>query len=412
MKSTYTDLMALFSSAATGGSCSVSGNINLGEIYALANEAGVWTYVFSSLKMLYNNGKISIEKDTFDTLNKTVILKTVKASKRRMTVHKILGALEKEGINVIILKGESLSHLYKQSNLRISSDTDILIDEKDEEKTLGIIESFGAEIHKKSSVSHHTRCTCDETGYIEVHTDVYEDYIDDLYFKKHNISKENPISVKTDDGFLLKMLSVNDGLYFLTFHLIKHYVSMGCGLRQVMDLLLYMKYYKDEIDFEKYEKTLENLNFDGLIKSIIGIGIEYFHLDKNDFYTADHDKKTVEKLACDIIESGAFGKCEEERKAFNDEFLKIKLKKGYLSHKISFAARFFAKSASFKYSNIISKYQYVKKHRILLPTAYIHHILYIIAAVIKRPFMKKAKKDDGFINNRLSLFEQMRIIKR
>lgn len=410
MKNTYKDLISLFCASALKSDCKTSSDISLTEIFSLAESLGIWPYVFASLKDMYKCGKLNIEEDTFNTLNQTVIIKTVKASAQRMKVHKLIYALEKEGIDVIVLKGESLAHLYKQPSLRISSDTDLLIAPENEERAIEIIRSFEIDVHKKSAVSHHTRCISESTGLIELHTDVYEDYIDDLYFDNFKIGTDNPLTIKTDDGFTLKTLSANDGLYFLTFHYIKHFLERGCGLRQITDLLLYMKNYKNDIDCKKYEITLEKLNFKGLIANTIGIGIKYMGFDKNDFFISDFDDEITEKLLCDIIEGGAFGGNGDERKRFNEEFLKIKLKKGYTSHKLSFMAEFFKKSASFSFKNISMRYPYIKKSRLLLPIAYINHIWYIINAAFKQLIQKKPKRDDEFINERLELFKKMNII--
>ncbi len=412
MNQTYLDLIELFSAASTGRECKLNTVNNLLDVFDLANKANIWQCVFSAIKKMYNEDKIEIDDETFSVLDKTVLYKLAKYSAKCKNVHKVIEKLESENINVIVLKGETFSSLYANKAHRTSSDTDILIDAKDENKAKKIMADMGFEISKKSSVSHHTRCYSEKCGLIELHTDVYEDYIDSLYFNGFEIKKDNTIYVEANDGFKLKTLNYNDGLYFNTFHYIKHFLTQGCGLKQVMDLNLYISHYKNEIDFASYLKLMENLKFDTLIKSTLGIGIKYFQIESDALFNVEYDDNKVDALLTDIVEAGAFGNAQKERKHFNDEFLKHLLKDDYNSYKASFNVNFFKKSASFKINNIYSKYQYAKKNKSLIPVAYVHHIWYIISKSIKRVFTKKEKIDLEFTEKRIELMENLNILKK
>ncbi|MBE7053860.1 MAG: hypothetical protein E7391_06280 [Ruminococcaceae bacterium] len=408
MKQSYLDLIELFSSASLGRELSLNNDVNLVEIFELANNANIWPIVFSAIKQ----SKIKIEKDTFSVLDKTVKFNIASYNARCQNVHKVIEKLEDENINVIVLKGETFSFLYHDKMFRTSSDTDLLIDAKDENKATKIMADLGLEIEKKSAVSHHTRCNSKKCGLIELHTDIYEDYIDSLYFNNFKITKDNLIYVEANDGFKLKTLSPTDGLYFNTFHFIKHFLSKGCGLKQLMDLILYISHYKNEIDFDSYINEMKKLNFDTLIITALGIGIKYFKFDKSDLFEISYDDKKVDSMLNDIIEGGAFGNGEKERKGFNDEFLKHKLKDDYISYKMKFNKNFFKKSASFKLSNIYSKYQYAKKNKLLIPIAYIHHIWYIVSKSFKRIFTKKEEINFEITEKRIHLMEELNILKK
>ena len=412
MNETYLELVELFSSSALPRECKLNTINNLLDVFDLANKANIWQCVFSSIKKMRAEGKIEIDDETFSVLEKTVLYKLAKHSAKCKNVHKAIEKLESENINVIVLKGETFSSLYANKSHRTSSDTDILIDVKDENKAKKIMADMGFEISKKSSVSHHTRCYSEKCGLVELHTDVYEDYVDSLYFGGFEIKKDNAIYVEANDGFKLKTLSYNDGLYFNTFHYIKHFLTQGCGLKQVMDLNLYISNYKDKIDFTSYLSQIKKLKFDTLIKSTLGIGIKYFGIKKGDLFNIEYDDNKVDALLTDLIESGAFGNAQKERKNFNDEFLKHLLKDDYKSYKTSFNVNFFKKSASFKMSNIYSKYQYVKKNKALIPVAYIHHIWYIISKSGKRIFEKKEKIYLEFTQKRIELMENLNILKK
>lgn len=64
----------------------------------------------------------------------------------------LFNQMKKENITFAVRKGESLSCYYKDPTHRISGDTDILIDEKDKQKTVGILESLG---YKMGEFDHY-----------------------------------------------------------------------------------------------------------------------------------------------------------------------------------------------------------------------------------------------------------------
>ena len=50
MKQSYLDLIELFSSASLGRELSLNNDVNLIEIFELANNANIWPIVFSAIK--------------------------------------------------------------------------------------------------------------------------------------------------------------------------------------------------------------------------------------------------------------------------------------------------------------------------------------------------------------------------
>lgn len=264
---TLKDLLYILNCALRRKKIDKNWTFNIEKIYKLAINQGVWHIIYETLEECYD---LSAYKMKF----LTTVTKNISANKFSYnTVEK----LELAGIECCYLKGLAISWLYPNPDCRISSDTDILISAKASEKTTDILKELGYTVGELKKNHHHFQATHPNGKLLEVHTMLYEKTAQDFLFYKEEPFNEPYITLETGFG-KIKALGINDGLIFLTIHLIKHFLSSNVNLRQLTDLLLYMEHYNDKINWKEYNEFFGLSNYDKFIDAIKEIGNIYFEM--------------------------------------------------------------------------------------------------------------------------------------
>ena len=115
-------------------------------------------------------------------------------------------------------------------------------------------------------------------------------------------------------GRVFYILVINDNLLFLTGHCIRSFIG-GSSIRQMMDLLLYIKQYDDQIDFDRYNKILAVLNYDKLIQAVNFVGTKYFGIN---FEATDESYINILLSDCEI--RGIFGPANKHATNVSNRF--------------------------------------------------------------------------------------------
>lgn len=318
MTNHFKNMLYLFSANARGTKVQLDGELNIEEIRRLAIEQGIWTLVYPELAKLCDAKKYQMS--FFSMVSKGIAKKEFNLG--------VIKKLEELGVECCLLKGAAISHLYKDSECRVSGDTDILIKPSDEEKTKKLLLGMGYQLKERAANDHHLSAIHPVGGLLEAHVMLYSKTTQTVVFNGKNLYSE-PWAKININGYDYNILGINDGLMYLTAHYIKHLVNEGGGVRQMMDLLLYMEKYKEEIDFEKYNGTLKELNYDGLVDVIKTIGAKYFGFDYEIV-----NEELADKLLSDSEEGGIFGFETDVRKNFYDAYCDRRTTMSKYQHKI------------------------------------------------------------------------------
>jgi len=415
------NLFYLFACGAKGETPIITDALDLQEIYALSVQQNIWPVVFLSIKSLYLSGKIQIDDAQYQAWNNAVLLNIMKNVQKLHNIHELLNDFNANDIEHCILKGESLSHLYAYPDSRMSGDVDILVSPKQEEFAMDILRKNGVDVEPRFELSHHAHCNSKKYGIIELHTSLYGDLYNDIVFHGKITITENPTKMQLSDLYTINTLGITDGLYYTFAHLIKHFISSGIGIRQIMDLLLYIKTYKSDIDIVSFQKVMRELKFNKFMDNILEIGVSYLNFEPSDFYEFSFDQQTVDAIVNDTIKGGIFGRNEDERKEFSNFYMEQRFKffrtDNYNKYMTDWRKNAAKKVMSFSKQNIFHKYYYAKDHKILLPVAYIHHAFYIFSGFIKRlnrlnKFIsyKNPKLTNNVINRRIELAKRLGMI--
>ncbi len=409
MTQDFTNMLYLFGASALGREVKPQYCKNLSKIRDLSIAQEVWDVVYSGVRAKIESGEVKIPPEIYTTLEKTFL------SNVALNIQKIefnlssLKKLEENGIKCAVLKGITIARLYAMPEARISSDMDILIDSKDEEKSVKILTELGYECEERSKYDHHMKAYHKMGGLLEVHVALHSAPTNDIILDDE--IRYNEDFNRLPDGTYT--LGIQDNLVYLSAHLIKHLVNDATGVRQMMDILLYMKEYEKEIDWESYNSLMKKLGYDTLIRVVKGIGVRFFGME---FHDAITEGCGLPELLEDCEIGGVFAKNEKERARFYSIFTQKRSKKGtfkYLFYRLFKSERSVFSMLFPPADAIKERFSYVKKHPILLPVGWAHRFIQIFLKTSGKDVAKTEKdiKENDVIARRIKMAEKLGMFK-
>ena len=405
MTQDFTNMLLLFGASALGKEVKTQYCKNLSKVRELSLMQEVWDVVYSGVRPKIERGEVKIPPEIYTGLEKTFL------SNVALNIQKIefnlssLRTLEENGIKCAVLKGITIARLYAMPETRVSSDMDILIDAKDEEKAVKILAGLGYDCEERSKYDHHMKAYHKTGGLMEVHVALHSAPTNDIILDDE--IRYNEEFYRLESG--IYTLGIQDNLIYLSAHLIKHLVNDATGVRQMMDLLLYMQEYKEGIDWERYNSLMKKLGYDTLIRVIKGIGVKYWGMEFDD---AICDGSGIDELLEDCEIGGVFAKNEKERAQFFSIYTKRRSGKGTLSYLVYRLFRSERSLLSIIFPSpkaIKERFSYVEKHPILLPIGWVHRFIQIILKTSGKETAKteKATKENDIITRRIKMAEKL-----
>ena len=417
MTQAFLDMLHLFSCAAHGTRPKEK-DYNLDEIFQQAARQGILPLVLVSVKRLYKDGARLVQGVALERHINNLRLLVLNNMQKSAIVYDAVKQLADSGIPYCILKGETLAELYSSPECRISGDTDVYVgDEILIKKAIKILKGHGFEFGSKGSNLHHYHADHSIAGVLELHSGLYDELFIDVWFDKQTALTEPYRVVKTHSGSELPTLGITDGLVFLHLHFTKHFLVGGIGIRQLMDMLLYIKKHKNEIDYEKFSKIIKHLKYDKFFNNVMYIGVKHLGFAEEDLYPFAYDEAIASKVLSDIENGGNFGKDEEWRKGFyliyNEQRFGRFKDEDYAKYMETWDRENTVKTFFLPRKNMERMYPYVAEYRFLLPVAWVHRAIGFAVKLVKR-LLRSGKNNDnmqvGEIKERMDLIKELDMI--
>ena len=410
MSTEFINMLYLFGAAATGKPVNIKYCENLSKIRDLAISQEVWDVIYAALRDKIASGEVKIPPQIYANLEKT-FMSNVALNVRRVEYNmQTLRKLEEHGIRCCVLKGTTVARLYYMPETRISSDVDILIDRENEKRAVEILSQLGYGCESRSKHDHHIKAYHKIGGLLEIHVALHSVPTNDILLDDK--IRYNEEFMLLDSG--IYSLGVNDALTYLSAHLIKHLINDATGIRQMMDLLLYMKEYEVQIDWDKYNSLMQKLGYYNLIRVVKGIGVRYFDMEFDDAITEGHG---MEELLEDCEIGGAFGHAEDERMQFYALFTKRRSGNSTTKHLIYslFTAERSVWSLIFPpVASLQENFPYAKKYPVLIPAAWVNRFIVIFkrnSGQLSCADSEEAKKTNAVIERRMKMVEKLGMLK-
>ena len=198
------------------------------------------------------------------------------------SVYALLAEAKKRELMIVVFKGVILADLYPQYTQRTSHDMDIWVYDADKSSAVRMLEELGYCRDQKSSKDHvQVYVRSHPSHVVELHTRLWEDYEGE----KINIiesmsltSKETLIEMQVC-GLDILALGHGQHLVYQIFHIIKHFMLEGVGIRYLIDIVLFVEAYANQIDFNLFWESMDSLGYTKFCRHLFAICIKYLGMD-------------------------------------------------------------------------------------------------------------------------------------
>ena len=339
-----------------------SKNVNWDKIIEESNAHSVTGLLYPALKK-YDNSKLDI--DVLNSLKKSTFISAVQQSKHIKETAKILELFNKNNIPVIVLKGLVIRNYYPMPDLRTMCDSDVILHKEDLEKVRTLLLNEG--FREEEDAGHHIAFF--KFGFnLEVHWTLANETFrkGQECFQEHIWNDARKIQV---DGVDTLALSLEDQALHFCAHMASHMAISGFGVRQLADLVLLVEHEGKNINWNNF---IEKAKKSGLYKFSLGmfkVCNYLFNMEiPKELNDGNNDEEVIKLVVDDIFTGGVYGQ--------RDLSFTFRAQVGYdIEDDSTFSMiKRYIEIILPPPSKLSDRYVYAKKHKILLPVAWIHHI--------------------------------------
>ena len=306
--------------------------------------------------------KVSLTEKQEVYLKKNYQVCLMREATQELEKQEILKTLSENNIKCMPLKGSILKFIYPSPELRTMCDLDILYDKSNHKKVKSILKMMGYKCDKVSGKD-------DEFSKppfmnVEMHKimvdsgfEVIADYYDNIW----------EVVKPTSDNSMIYKMSNEDFYVHMIAHIARHYSVEGIGIRFVFDEWLYLKKYKNILNFNYIENELKKISLLKFEKNFKNMTIKWF---------TNQEMNQLEIDMTDyIFNSGTHGSL------LNEQSINLAVGEGTKNFsKRKF--KYFFKKIFPPFSYMKERNEILKKLPILLPFFYVQRL--IIALFKKR----------------------------
>ena len=374
--------------------------IDVDELLKEANHQAVLPIVCTAFKKLSLKSEIA-EKQLF--------LSTIKNAKVSYNHIEIGNALSQNGVEYVFFKGVASAAYYNNPDIRTMGDVDILIHPEDTEQVHNLLLNIGYttndDITKKENHIVYVRRLNGVRSVCEVHFKVSTtpDAVADEFNNCFKTVFNDKMEIKVSNGRCFVPSHFHHGIILL-LHTATHLTKEGIGLRHICDWAVFVNSFSND-DFTKtFEAPLKQMGLWRFAQLLTLCCQKYLGADKKAF-AGNSDEELLDAMITDIINGGNFGFKDETRYG-HIKYISNRDSDG-ISQKGAFSQLLMSINHKAK-----TKYNFVKKHKWLLPVGWAVVVFDYFVLVLT----KKRKLDNiDTINDakyRQSIYNEFKLFKK
>ena len=312
--------------------------------------------------------------------------------KRKEALMLLEKALRDNEIYHFLIKGSIVAEYYPVPALRTMGDVDIVVHPEDRERVKEILCELG--FRMKGTLGIYEWHFCYGNLLFELHDRLVYDQVanEDIHKAFFNDCWKYVKDGVVDPSF---------HFLFLLFHLRKHFINMGVGFRQFMDVAVMVR---EELNWPWIEMKLRELELWAFSEKVLNevwfgvappLGIESV------------DQSFIEEATELILRNGVFGFNNKENK--HNNAVNIVKSDGSC---FTARCRHVFHDVFYPYSDMIQmpQYSYLKNRKVLLPLAWVHRALRAVylrrADKTMKSVLQQAFVSDDVVEQRSKVLEK------
>lgn len=351
-----------------GTAPSISDGPDFDTIIDVASRNHIMYMVCSTLLQEKNLTDKQIE-----TLRSNVKFSVFRSLIQDSELKRMINTFEKAGVKNIPLKGSVIRYLYPRPELREMSDIDVLIDLDDIEEAKNSLNNIGFEL--KSSIKHHDIYCKNNQVTIEAHKSMYDKTVDNAQYQ-YFVGFDKCI-IRNNCKYTYD-LQTEDFYVYMIAHAAKHFYAMGCGIRNLIDIYVYLKKYKDTMDMSYVRSELARCGIADFACHMEKLAFDWIEGKELDGFYLSLFEYMIDAGIYGKDENGIWNKFADAQK---DNISKWELKAWYYFPPYYYMSEY---------------YPWIEEHHFLLPVAWLIRFMrgiFLHKGAKKREMVKSIKSD-------------------
>ena len=276
-----------------------------------------------------------LEEKKSKILRAYVMQSIIKTTTQVMELKKIIRRFEEKEIINQPMKGAKMKFIYPRPEMREMSDIDILIRQDCMEKAEDELKEMGYTLHQ--AIKHHDIYVKAPLMVVEAHRAMYDKTVDN---NQYDYFSDFSKTVLQDGCSYTYDFKTEDFYIYMIAHMAKHFYVKGCGIRNLVDIYVYLQAKENEMDREYIDIELKKLGLDVFTDHMESIAMDWLnHKPLSKFQQQVFDY---------MLDSGIYGKDEngiwnkfsEEKQKKKDVSVK-QLKKWYFFPPLSYMTEYY-----------------------------------------------------------------------
>lgn len=284
--------------------------IDFSSILQMAEEQSVIGLVTAGLEHIIDLK--APQEDVYQFIGQTLQLEWQNQAMNEF-IAQLIEELRKGGIYALLLKGQGIAQCYEKPLWRAYGDIDLLLDAENYERAKNLLIPKASEIDKEYTYLKHLGMIIGGWS-VELHGTFLSRLsrrIDkEIEKMQDSIFKSGKIRVWPNGNTEVYLPSVDNDIFFLFTHILRHYFFEGIGLRQICDWCRLLWTYRSEIDSALVEKRLKKMGLMSEWKAFAAYAVEYLGMpvEAMPLYSTDERwKRKAAQINAFILRVGNFG---------------------------------------------------------------------------------------------------------
>ena len=305
--------------------------ITVGELIKIAESNHLLYLLLGALVKIPN-----ISEEEREQLRKKIIVSLFISTKQILEIKSLEECFENAGIVNQPMKGAVLRFLYPSPEMREMSDIDMLIEGTGMVKAQNILLERGYTLSQ--SIKHHDIYTRLDGMVVEAHHVLYDKTVDkNQYSYFTNFSRT---SLKDGCKYTYEF-SIDNFYIYMMAHMAKHFYQMGCGIRHLVDIYVYLNKYGNKMNRNYVDSELKKCGILTFTK----------HMEKLSYVWLDEKphEELYDYIFSYMLDSGIYGKDENgiwnkfaEKKQKNKKVSRFQLKMWYSFPPLSYMSEYYS----------------------------------------------------------------------
>lgn len=326
------------------------------QLAAIHSDDGIVAYV---LRMNPSPANMPLKKEANHILIQTISLFANRVEAMKLLIHQ----MNEIGIDHLLFKGYIVRDLYAIPELRTFGDIDFLIRLEDRKKMHQLMLDNDYVVHDDwEPVFSYIK----GMEYYEIHSHVMEIDVSDKADYRGYFDHIWEHAICTEDHSYV--LDLEYHLLYLLTHLAKHINGSGAGIRMYLDIALYLKKYRDQIDWQHFQQEIHKLAFEDYVNMVFTAVEQWFDVP-SPIPLRPVDASVMEDYLDFTMDGGVFGQVGHSS---GDNWLKRDDRNDTenVSKWKTLLHRLFPSA-----DTIETRYTYLKGRHWLLPFAWVHRLV-------------------------------------